>query len=272
MLVEPGRCPRTTRTSRSPAWQRCPMLVVFGDHRDTPTGLPILPTWQARFEACQALIARVKAAGGEAQMLSPAETRRPRQQPHDHAGQEQPADRRSHPEVDRRARHQATWRCQVKLAVTATARIAYVAVVAAPARRRAAGTCASGAGTGGLCRAPNHGGQHRHEHARATRPRQLPAGRARRPPLLRQRSERAALHPRQADEGVHDVSRFQRADGRPGLFPKFTYATKFRDRARRTSFSIPTTRTTACSTRFTWRTRRLPDLRRRRLAWSPDSI
>ena len=33
-----------------------------------------MPTWQARFEACQALIARVKTAGGDAQMLSPAET------------------------------------------------------------------------------------------------------------------------------------------------------------------------------------------------------
>ena len=33
-----------------------------------------MPTWQARYEACQALIARVKTAGGDAQMLSPTET------------------------------------------------------------------------------------------------------------------------------------------------------------------------------------------------------
>jgi hypothetical protein len=47
------------------------MLVVFGDHRDNPTGLPTLPTWQARFEACQALIARLGSAGGRAEMLDP---------------------------------------------------------------------------------------------------------------------------------------------------------------------------------------------------------
>ena len=50
-----------------------PLLVVFGDHRDTPTGIPTLPTWQTRYEACQALIGSLKAAGGQAQMISPAE-------------------------------------------------------------------------------------------------------------------------------------------------------------------------------------------------------
>jgi hypothetical protein len=47
--------------------------AVFGDHRDAPTGLPTLPTWQARFEACQALIGRIKSAGGQAEMLAPPE-------------------------------------------------------------------------------------------------------------------------------------------------------------------------------------------------------
>jgi pimeloyl-ACP methyl ester carboxylesterase len=73
VLVEPGRCPQYT-AEQVASLATVPMLVVFGDHRDTPTGLPTLPTWQARFEACQALIARVKTAGGDAQMLSPAET------------------------------------------------------------------------------------------------------------------------------------------------------------------------------------------------------
>ena len=50
-----------------------PILVVFGDHRETPTGLPSLPTWQARFEACEALISRIKKAGGQAEMLAPPE-------------------------------------------------------------------------------------------------------------------------------------------------------------------------------------------------------
>lgn len=48
-----------------------PILVVFGDYRDTPTGLPTLPTWQARYEMCQALIGRIKSAGGHAEMLAP---------------------------------------------------------------------------------------------------------------------------------------------------------------------------------------------------------
>jgi len=73
VLVEPGRCPQYT-AEQAASLATVPMLVVFGDHRDTPTGLPALPTWQARYEACQALIARVKTAGGDAQMLSPTET------------------------------------------------------------------------------------------------------------------------------------------------------------------------------------------------------
>jgi hypothetical protein len=48
--------------------------VVFGDHRDTPTGIGIRPSWQLSFDSCQTLIGRLKAAGGQAQMLSPTET------------------------------------------------------------------------------------------------------------------------------------------------------------------------------------------------------
>jgi hypothetical protein len=47
---------------------------VFGDHRDTPTGIGLRPSWQLSFESCQALITRLKAAGGQAQMLSPSES------------------------------------------------------------------------------------------------------------------------------------------------------------------------------------------------------
>jgi pimeloyl-ACP methyl ester carboxylesterase len=70
VLVEPGRCPEYT-AEQVARLATVPILVVFGDHRDTATGLPTLPTWQQRFEACEALIARVKAAGGDAQMLNP---------------------------------------------------------------------------------------------------------------------------------------------------------------------------------------------------------
>ncbi len=50
-----------------------PILVVFGDHRETPTGIGIRPSWQLSFESCQTLIGRLKAAGGQAEMLNPAE-------------------------------------------------------------------------------------------------------------------------------------------------------------------------------------------------------
>ena len=63
----------TTPPNRSATLAKIPILVVFGDHRDNPTGLAALPTWQARFEACQAMIGRLKAAGGQAEMLAPPE-------------------------------------------------------------------------------------------------------------------------------------------------------------------------------------------------------
>jgi pimeloyl-ACP methyl ester carboxylesterase len=71
VLVEPGSCPASYTDDQIKALATVPILVVFGDHRDTPTGLPSLPSWQARFEACQALIGRLGAAGGQAQMLNP---------------------------------------------------------------------------------------------------------------------------------------------------------------------------------------------------------
>ena len=52
---------------------KMPILVVYGDHRDNPTGLATLPTRQARFEACQSMIRRLKGAGGQAEMLAPPE-------------------------------------------------------------------------------------------------------------------------------------------------------------------------------------------------------
>ena len=71
VLVEPGSCPATYTDDQIKTLAAVPILVVFGDHRATPTGLPTLPTWQARYEMCQTLIARVKAAGGRAEMLAP---------------------------------------------------------------------------------------------------------------------------------------------------------------------------------------------------------
>jgi hypothetical protein len=71
VLVEPGRCPDTYTDGQIKVLATVPILVVFGDHRDTPTGISIRPSWQLSFESCQALIGRVTAAGGDAQMLNP---------------------------------------------------------------------------------------------------------------------------------------------------------------------------------------------------------
>ena len=73
VLVEPGSCPARYTPEQIATLAKVPILVVFGDHRDTPTGLPTLPTWQARFEMCQTLIGRIKSAGGQAEMLAPPE-------------------------------------------------------------------------------------------------------------------------------------------------------------------------------------------------------
>jgi pimeloyl-ACP methyl ester carboxylesterase len=73
VLVEPGGCPPNYTDEQIKTLATIPLLVVFGDYRDTPTGLPSFPTWQARFEGCQALIGRIKTAGGQAEMLAPPE-------------------------------------------------------------------------------------------------------------------------------------------------------------------------------------------------------
>jgi pimeloyl-ACP methyl ester carboxylesterase len=74
VLVEPGRCPDTYTEQQVKTLATVPILVVFGDHRDVTTGISTRPSWQLSFEGCQALLGRVKAAGGDTQMLSPAET------------------------------------------------------------------------------------------------------------------------------------------------------------------------------------------------------
>jgi pimeloyl-ACP methyl ester carboxylesterase len=71
VLVEPGRCPDTYTDQQIATLATLPVLAVFGDHRDTPTGISTRPSWQMSFDGCQALIARLKAAGGDAQMLNP---------------------------------------------------------------------------------------------------------------------------------------------------------------------------------------------------------
>jgi pimeloyl-ACP methyl ester carboxylesterase len=71
VLVEPGTCPNTFTDEQIKTLATIPILAVFGDHRDTATGISSRPSWQLSFESCQALINRVKAAGGQAEMLNP---------------------------------------------------------------------------------------------------------------------------------------------------------------------------------------------------------
>jgi hypothetical protein len=71
VLVEPGTCPSTYTDEQIKTLAAMPILAVFGDHRDVATGIGIRPSWQLSFESCQALIGRLKAAGGDAQMFNP---------------------------------------------------------------------------------------------------------------------------------------------------------------------------------------------------------
>lgn len=74
VLIEPGACPGSYTDEQVKTLATIPILVVFGDHRDTPTGISIRPSWQLSFESCQRLIERVKAAGGRAEMLAPEDS------------------------------------------------------------------------------------------------------------------------------------------------------------------------------------------------------
>ena len=47
VLVEPGISPANYTDEQIATLAKLPILVVFGDYRDTPTGMPALPTWQA---------------------------------------------------------------------------------------------------------------------------------------------------------------------------------------------------------------------------------
>lgn len=67
VLVEPGRCPATYTDAQVQVFAGRPILMIFGDNLDANTGLPT--TWRGRFDACQALIGRINAAGGKARML-----------------------------------------------------------------------------------------------------------------------------------------------------------------------------------------------------------
>lgn len=68
VLVEPGVCPATYTDTQIATLATLPIMVVYGDHLDTPTGTPDF-SWQASYNGCRAFVARVNAAGGKARML-----------------------------------------------------------------------------------------------------------------------------------------------------------------------------------------------------------
>ena len=58
-------------------------------------------------------------------------------------------------------------------------------------------------------------------------------------PLFRERLERSALHPRQENENVHDLSRLQRTNGHSGLFHKLSLRDRLRQRPRQPAVLDP---------------------------------
>jgi len=71
ILVEPGGCRTKQFTDEQiAALAKIPILIVFGDHLETPTGMFGF-SWQDAYEDCRAFIARVNASRGIAEMLYP---------------------------------------------------------------------------------------------------------------------------------------------------------------------------------------------------------
>jgi predicted esterase len=70
ILLEPAGCQANQLTDEQIATlATVPILTVFGDHRDAVTGTIV--SWQAAYNDCQALVDRLTAAGGNAEMLHP---------------------------------------------------------------------------------------------------------------------------------------------------------------------------------------------------------
>jgi len=69
ILVEPGGCQADTWSNEQIArFARLPILALFGDHLDVPTGSPGF-SWNDAYTDCQKFTTRVRAAGGKAEML-----------------------------------------------------------------------------------------------------------------------------------------------------------------------------------------------------------
>ncbi len=71
VLVEPGRCPANYSDEQIRKLVPIPILAVYGDYLETSTGMSNDHFWKLSFDSCQALFARITAAGGRARMLHP---------------------------------------------------------------------------------------------------------------------------------------------------------------------------------------------------------
>ncbi|EJL25222.1 hypothetical protein PMI01_04440 [Caulobacter sp. AP07] len=72
VAVEPGACRASYTDEQIAKLAKIPTLVVFGDNLSAQTGLSSL-TWQNRLDGCRAYAARIKAAGGQADIVATAE-------------------------------------------------------------------------------------------------------------------------------------------------------------------------------------------------------
>jgi pimeloyl-ACP methyl ester carboxylesterase len=72
IAIEPPGCKASEYTDEQIATlAKFPILVVFGDHVETPQ--TVGPNWLPMFKDCQAFVARINAAKGDATMLHPVE-------------------------------------------------------------------------------------------------------------------------------------------------------------------------------------------------------
>lgn len=72
VAVEPAGCNSNAYSTEQIAkLAKLPILVVFGDHLDTPQSVG--PNWMPFFKDCELFVARVNAANGNAKMLHPVD-------------------------------------------------------------------------------------------------------------------------------------------------------------------------------------------------------
>lgn len=69
VALEPGACRASYTDEQIARLAKVPALVVFGDNLAAPTGLGAM-TWQNRLDGCRAYAARIKAAGGRADIVA----------------------------------------------------------------------------------------------------------------------------------------------------------------------------------------------------------